>query len=243
MNALGVIMTIIGTILTIYNTASARKWKIKNYEYQKQMDKYKTKLEESNQKYNRKINDKKEIINFINKFVELEYSTIMSSISFLYALRYAILKLRNDFEHLESSQLESFLKEHYEIKKDLMILKTDTNHLYMHFNDDVEFSLIGGTFNEIYFLNEFVEIQIMKHYNREKLNNKVIIEDIDKALISSQQVLDCVNQLNNLIVNKLQNLYSDKTGTGEISFVSGTEYFSWYFPKHPYKVRKLKFEN
>ncbi|PTH55560.1 hypothetical protein BU584_11665, partial [Staphylococcus agnetis] len=158
-------MTIIGTILTIYNTASARKWKIKNYEYQKQMDKYKTKLEESNQKYNRKINDKKEIINFINKFVELEYSTIMSSISFLYALRYAILKLRNDFEHLESSQLESFLKEHYEIKKDLMILKTDTNHLYMHFNDDVEFSLIGGTFNEIYFLNEFVEIQLMKHYN------------------------------------------------------------------------------
>ncbi|WP_241955046.1 hypothetical protein [Staphylococcus agnetis] len=54
-------MTIIGTILTIYNTVSARKWKIKNYEYQKQMDKYKTKLEESNQKYNRKINDKKRL--------------------------------------------------------------------------------------------------------------------------------------------------------------------------------------
>lgn len=155
MTVFGVSITLVGTILTIFNTFSARKWKKRNFEYQKQMDNYKKEIEEANQNYIKNLNNKKELTDFINNFVKLGYSTVMSSISFLYTLEYVVSNLPKNNEHIEISKIEELLQKHFDIKKDVMILKTDTTHLYLHSKDDTEIALIGGTFNEIYFLNDF----------------------------------------------------------------------------------------
>ena len=41
MNNIGIIITIIGTILTVFNTISAIRWRRRNYNYRKQIDYYK----------------------------------------------------------------------------------------------------------------------------------------------------------------------------------------------------------
>ncbi|MEB8307601.1 hypothetical protein [Staphylococcus xylosus] len=164
----GIVLTVIGTFLSIINTFSAIRWKKRNFQYQKQMDSYKKEIEEANQDYIKNLNNKKELIDFINNFVKLAYSTVMSSISFLYTLKYVVENLSKNNEHIDFDKIEELLQKHFEIKKDVMILKTDATHLYLHSNDDTEIALIGGTFNETYFLNDFIEIQLMKHYNKEK---------------------------------------------------------------------------
>ncbi|WP_210123020.1 MULTISPECIES: hypothetical protein [unclassified Staphylococcus] len=239
MTVFGVSITLVGTILTIFNTFSARKWKKRNFEYQKQMDNYKKEIEEANQNYIKNLNNKKELTDFINNFVKLGYSTVMSSISFLYTLEYVVSNLPKNNEHIEISKIEELLQKHFDIKKDVMILKTDTTHLYLHSKDDTEIALIGGTFNEIYFLNDFIEIQLMKHYNREKINNKKMLNDIKRALSSSDRVLEIMNRLDSALVNKINILYSDNEGDGTMTFVTGTEYFKWYFPEYPDKVKKI----
>lgn len=72
MNNIGIIITIIGTILTVFNTISAIRWRRRNYNYRKQIDYYKNELEEANQKYIKNLNNKKELTEFINKFVKIK---------------------------------------------------------------------------------------------------------------------------------------------------------------------------
>ncbi|WP_457786814.1 hypothetical protein [Staphylococcus aureus] len=64
MNNIGIIITIIGTILTVFNTISAIRWRRRNYNYRKQIDYYKNELEEANQKYIKNLNNKKELTEF-----------------------------------------------------------------------------------------------------------------------------------------------------------------------------------
>lgn len=243
MTVFGVILTLIGTILTIFNTFSARKWKKRNFQYQKQMDNYKREIEEANQNYIKNLNNKKELTDFINNFVKLGYSTVMSSINFLYTFEYVVSNLSKNNEHIEISKIEELLQKHFDIKKDVMVLKTDTTHLYLHSKDDAEIALIGGTFNEIYFLNDFIEIQLMKHYNHENINNKKMLNDIKRALLSSDRVLEIMNRLDSALVNKINILYSDNQGDGTMTFVTGTEYFKWYFPEYPNEVKKIKIKD
>ncbi|WP_436939630.1 hypothetical protein [Staphylococcus xylosus] len=240
MTFFGIVLTVIGTFLSIINTFSAIRWKKRNFQYQKQMDSYKKEIEEANQDYIKNLNNKKELIDFINNFVKLAYSTVMSSISFLYTLKYVVENLSKNNEHIDFDKIEELLQKHFEIKKDVMILKTDATHLYLHSNDDTEIALIGGTFNEIYFLNDFIEIQLMKHYNKEKINNKKMINDINRAILSSDEILSIMNKLDSVLVNKINILYSEKQGDGTMTFVSGTEYFKWYFPEHADEVKKIK---
>ncbi|MDM5493281.1 hypothetical protein P7794_13950 [Staphylococcus aureus] len=156
MNNIGIIITIIGTILTVFNTISAIRWRRRNYNYRKQIDYYKNELEEANQKYIKNLNNKKELTEFINNFVKLSYSTIMSCISFLYTLDFITKSLTKNNEYISQEKLEKLLQRHFNIKKDINILKTDTTQLYLHSSDKNEIALVGGTFNEIYFLNEFI---------------------------------------------------------------------------------------
>lgn len=79
----------------------------------------------------------------------------------------------------------------------------------------------------------------MKHYNREKINNKKMLNDIKRALSSSDRVLEIMNRLDSALVNKINILYSDNEGDGTMTFVTGTEYFKWYFPEYPDKVKKI----
>ncbi|HDA6733129.1 TPA: hypothetical protein O5R71_001194, partial [Staphylococcus aureus] len=100
MNNIGIIITIIGTILTVFNTISAIRWRRRNYNYRKQIDYYKNELEEANQKYIKNLNNKKELTEFINNFVKLSYSTIMSCISFLYTLDFITKSLTKNNEYI-----------------------------------------------------------------------------------------------------------------------------------------------
>lgn len=243
MNNIGIIITIIGTILTVFNTISAIRWRRRNYNYRKQIDYYKNELEEANQKYIKNLNNKKELTEFINNFVKLSYSTIMSCISFLYKLDFITKSLTKNNEYISQEKLEKLLQRHFNIKKDINILKTDTTQLYLHSSDKNEIALVGGTFNEIYFLNEFIEVQLMKHYKKEKINNRKMSKDIQRALLSSEDVLKIMNKLDSMLVNKINILYSDNEGDGTMTFVTGTEYFKWYFPEYPDKIKTLKIED
>lgn len=81
MNNIGIILTIIGTFLTVFNTISAIRWRRRNYNYRKQI--VVIKMNSKNQiKYIKNLNNKKELTEFINSFVKLSYSTIMSCVSF-----------------------------------------------------------------------------------------------------------------------------------------------------------------
>ncbi|NUW86599.1 hypothetical protein GQX55_09820, partial [Staphylococcus aureus] len=46
-----------------------------------------------------------------------------------------------------------------------------------------------------------------------------------------------------MLVNKINILYSDNEGDGTMTFVTGTEYFKWYFPEYPDKIKTLKIED
>ncbi|HCU8247872.1 TPA: hypothetical protein OVF17_001662, partial [Staphylococcus aureus] len=146
-------------------------------------------------------------------------------------------------EYISQEKLEKLLQRHFNIKKDINILKTDTTQLYLHSSDKNEIALVGGTFNEIYFLNEFIEVQLMKHYKKEKINNRKMSKDIQRALLSSEDVLKIMNKLDSMLVNKINILYSDNEGDGTMTFVTGTEYFKWYFPEYPDEIKTLKIED
>ncbi|PTJ39804.1 hypothetical protein BU021_08475 [Staphylococcus simulans] len=239
MSIIGVVLTIVGTVLTVFNTISAIKWRKRNYDYQREMDNYKNELQEENYAYIKELNDKNELKEFINNFIKLGYSTTMSCVAFLYTLDYIVNNLTKNNEYIENAKLERLLREYFDIKKDVNVLKTDTTHLYLHSSDKNEAALIGGTFNEIYFLSEFIEIQLMKHYNKEKINNRKMGNDIKKALSSTEDVLKIMSKLDSMLVNKINIQYSDKAGDGTMTFVTGTEYFKWYFPEFPDEVKTL----
>lgn len=242
MSMLAIIISIIGLILTIINIVTSLMWKRKDYNYRKNEDDYKKIIQEENQKYIENFNNKKELIDFINNFIELGYKILMESTSFLYSLKYNISDLKNN-EAIKKEKLEELLTQYFDIKKDVNILKTKSTHLYLHSKNSDEIALIGGTFNEIYFLNELINEQLMKHYKKENINNKKILHDIKRALTATEETLKIMNQLDSVLVNKISILYSNEEGYGTITFVRGTEYFKWYFPKYPYKVVQIKKED
>lgn len=67
-----------------------------------------------------------------------------------------------------------------------------------------------------------------------------MINDINRAILSSDESLSIMNKLDSVLVNKINILYSEKQGDGTMTFVSGTEYFKWYFPEHADEVKKIK---
>ncbi|PTI91720.1 hypothetical protein BU045_12055, partial [Staphylococcus simulans] len=58
-------------------------------------------------------------------------------------------------------------------------------------------------------------------------------------LSSTEDVLKIMSKLDSMLVNKINIQYSDKAGDGTMTFVTGTEYFKWYFPEFPDEVKTL----
>lgn len=246
------VIAIISSIVTIINIMWLFVWKrktreedkrIKNFEtnYKIYIDKSKKEMEIENQKYIEELNDKKELLELVDKFTRLSYSTLMKSIAMLYEIKLDLESLKNKNSKIESIKLAKFINKHFEIKEGLHILKKDTSVLYSYFGETDITILIGGSYNELYFLNDFIEIQILKHVKNHRNNNDKIIQYVNKALKSSDDLRKTLDGLETVLLNKLNEFYPAMQVDGP-TFIKGTELFNWYYPEHPFEVEGIHIE-
>lgn len=246
------LITFISSIVTIINIMWLFVWRrktreedkrIKNFEtnYKIYIDKRKKEMEIENQKYIEELNDKKELLELVDKYTKLSYSTLMRSIAMLYEIKLYLESLKNKNSKIDNNELAKFITKHYEIKEGLHILKKDTSILYSYFGEINTTILIGKSYNELCFLNDFVETQIIKHVKNQKYNNGQIIRDVNKALKSSEDLRKTLEGLEALLLKKLNEFYPTMQIEGP-TFIKGTELFNWYYPEHPFKVEGIHIE-
>lgn len=243
------IITIIGSIVTIINIMWLFIWKRKNREedrwfknfetnYKIYIDKSKKEIEFENQKYIEELNNKKELLELVDKFTKLSYSTLMKSIALLYEIKINIEELKSKNDKINNLKLTNLINKHFEIKEGLHILKKDTSVLYSYFGEIDITIVIGGSYNELYFLNDFIEIQILNYVKKHKNNNDKTIQYINKALKSSDELRKNLDDLESLLLTKLNYFYPNMLIEGP-SFIKGTELFNWFYPEHPFKVETV----
>ena len=200
------------------------------------MDKYKEEIEKENQNYLRKINEKNELLNSLENFTRMSYSIFMNSNAMLYRLKVNLKKDTSKNSNIKEETLNELIKDHYILKEELHVLKKDSTILSSTLGDVNYAIIISKTYNELYFLNDFIELQILQYTKKTKVNTHKILGDVDKAINTLDELRRSLDQLHLYLFKELNKFYPSMNIKRD-TFVMGTDLFKWYYPNHPFKFR------
>ncbi|MCI1174086.1 hypothetical protein N4G37_11445 (plasmid) [Enterococcus faecalis] len=219
-------ISLISVSWTIYWSKHTRK---EDTKHTKELDKYTKELNDKQQVYIEKVNNKQELLNHLTNFSNLGHTILATSTMCLHIIGFS-MKSKDQKKQL----FVDLVKYVYELKKDVHILQTHIGYLTSFLADKNIAITSGITYNDLYFLVELLEDIVIQM-------PKIQPSDIKKALESSNQLRIELNILEKTYLQKLAE-YNEDMKLPMKTFVTGTDLFEWYFPEYPLEIKGLDIE-